>query len=860
MPRAAERPAVRGIGAVLALIAGIACITEGESVLVGWHVHIAAVVKAFGADPMPYNAAFGVMAGGVALVAVATDRRRLGVAAGIVTGVLGGLSALEYLSDRSFGIDQLVVRVWLAPGAAFPGRMTLNAALGLLLAGAAVVILCLPRLPRARIALAALLGSTCAAIGGVGLFGYASHAPTAFGWGQLVQMPPHAAASLATLGAGAVAAAWHHQDRSGPAGWLATPVGIAALFFVLVSAWALAAIWPAGSGGFSAREGTTLLTLGIVIAGLAGLAFRIGQVAWTRNRTLQAEAERRRISEERFRNAFAYAPIGMALVSLDPVPLGTFVQVNGELCQMLGYPESELVSRPVESVIHPRDAFSVELRAAQLRKGAITSYQVEARFLHADGHEGWVLVSSSLVHDGEGEPGWVINQFQDITERRMISERLTHMALHDSLTGLANRALFDANLEHALARARRTDTMPVAMLFDLDGFKRVNDSLGHLAGDELLRAVGDRLITSMRPSDTVARLGGDEYVVLCEDLALPEDVEGVASRLNEVLRAPFDLSGIQASITASVGVAVARQGDTGESLISRADQAMYDAKGRGKARFEMFSERPAGQSYLDIENGLRSALDDGQLEVFYQPQVRLADGVVTGVEALLRWRHPTRGLLTPKDFISVAEETLLIVPIGEFVLERACRDMHEWQRHHPDLPPLGLSINVAMNQLGREFVAHLDRVIREASFPPELLCLEITETALARVGGVESAALEALKERGVRLAIDDFGTAYASVDHLRRFPIDELKIDRTFVSGITDQPASERMASALVSFGRMLGLGVVAEGVETLTQAQLLREAGCPTAQGFYFARPTPIDRLAGLLVMATPALAPTPA
>jgi diguanylate cyclase (GGDEF)-like protein/PAS domain S-box-containing protein len=858
--RATGTESRRGIGGLLAQVAGLACITDGLNVLIGWHLHLVALVRPFGIDlPLPYDAALGIVAAGLGLVAVARDRQRLGVIAGTAAAFLGVMGGVEHITRRNFGLDVLISRGWLVRGAWAPGRMTLNVALGLFLAGAGLIVLWLPGILRTRIAMGAVLGSLCAAIGGVGLFGYASGVPTAHGWGQLVQMPPHAAASLATLGAGLIAAAWHRQDRSASARWLATPVGIGALLLLLLSGWALAAIWPAGSGVLGAREGTTLLTLGILIAGLAGLAFRIGQVAWTRNRILQAEVEERRqaeelvsISEERFRNAFAHAPIGMALVSLEPMPHGTFVQVNGELCRMLGYTEAQLVSRQVESVIHPRDAFTVEVRASQLCSGAISSYQVEARYLHADGHEVWVAVSSSLVHDREGEPGWVINQFQDITERKKISERLTHMALHDPLTGLANRALFDANLEQALARAKRSGTPPAAMLLDLDGFKRINDSLGHLAGDELLRDVGERLRSSMRPSDTVARLGGDEFIVLCEDLSTPEDVESVAGRLNDVLRAPFELRGRRAVVTSSIGVAQARLGDTSESLISRTDQAMYEAKGRGKARYEMFSEHPAGQTYLDIENGLRIALEKDQLEVFYQPQVRLADGAVTGVEALVRWRHPTRGLLIPKDFISVAEETRLIVPIGAFVLERACQEMQRWQRERPGHPQLRLSINVAMNQLGQEFVEHVDRVLRESSMPADRLCLEITETALARVGGAESAALAALKERGVALAIDDFGTAYASVEHLRRFPVDELKIDRTFVSGISDQPTSERMASALVSFGLMLGLGVVAEGVESAAQARHLQDAGCPTAQGFYFARPAPIDLLEASPVAST--------
>jgi diguanylate cyclase (GGDEF)-like protein/PAS domain S-box-containing protein len=471
--------------------------------------------------------------------------------------------------------------------------MAPHVAVGLTLAGVALLLLRTPVRRRMHDTAAALLGSAVATIGGVALFGYAMHVPTAYGWGSLVEVPPHAAASLVVLGTGLAAAAWHRRAGVEGPGWMAVPASAGVLLFVLLTWWALVSLSdPHGPVVPTSRAAEAVLVLGIIVATLMGLVLRIAQRASTTSRQLRTEIVVRRIaeraveaSEEQFRTAFTHAPIGMALLSVDPLPFGTLRKVNDVLCRMLDRAEDELVGTDLATLIDERDLPSIQPLAAQLAGGTVDSYRTEARYLRSDGHRVWVQVSSSMVHAPDGGTGWVVAQIEDITARKDAEMRLAHLALHDALTGLANRAQFDDHTANALARAERSGCPPVVFLFDLDGFKGINDRLGHRAGDIVLRDLGERLRDSVRPSDTVARLGGDEFVALCEDLATPTDAELVAQRLLDAVTVPFEIDGRDAAVTASIGIAIAGEDDTSETLIHRADLAMYRAKAEGKARY-----------------------------------------------------------------------------------------------------------------------------------------------------------------------------------------------------------------------------------------------------------------------------------
>ncbi len=441
--------------------------------------------------------------------------------------------------------------------------------------------------------------------------------------------------------------------------------------------------------------------------------------------------------------------------------------------------------------------------------------------------------------------------------------RLKHQAFHDPLTNLANRALFTDRIEHALTRRERNQDAIAVIFLDLDDFKMINDSLGHAAGDDLLRSVGDRLRTVLRPSDTAARFGGDEFAILLEEVLAPIDVITVAERIVEVLKPHFTVAAREVAVHASVGVASAAERNVdAEELLRRADVAMYRAKLRGKGTFEVFE--PAMQEVvsrrLEIRTDLERALERHELKVHYQPVVDMATRSPIGVEALVRWQHPRWGLVYPLDFIGVAEETGLIGDIGMYVLEEACRQCQEWQVSYADQSTFSVSVNVSPRQLrDQSFVDQVWQVLTRTGLHPSRLVLEITESIMVEAPQEASDKLRELKELGVRLSIDDFGTGYSSLSILQDLPLDILKIDKAFVDHVADDPRRAAFTQAIIRLGKTLGLSLIAEGVETAQQADRLRNLGCELAQGYFFSKPVEAERISGLLEMSAAALALAP-
>jgi diguanylate cyclase (GGDEF)-like protein len=451
------------------------------------------------------------------------------------------------------------------------------------------------------------------------------------------------------------------------------------------------------------------------------------------------------------------------------------------------------------------------------------------------------------------------NLLAEANERNRAEEEIRRQALRDPLTGLPNRTLFIDRLTLAISRAARRDATVAVLFLDLDDFKLINDSLGHSAGDELLRAVAVRVSEQVRPEDTAARFGGDEFCILCEDLRDAKQATGIARRLLDALAQPFSLSTGEHFVSASVGVAFAKGLDRGaEDLVREADVAMYRAKESGRGRFEIFDElmRARATDRLQLENDLRRALErDDELLAYYQPIVDIATGAVVGVEALARWQHPERGLIGPGTFIPAGEENGTIVALGERILRIACRQAGAWSRE-PDARPLGVSVNLSPRQLtSSDLVTTVAAAMADAGLDPSLLTLEITESALVAESEVTVRSLAGLKALGVRLVLDDFGTGYSSLAYLRRFPIDGLKIDRRFISGIGSSSQDTTIVEAIVNMAGGLRIGVVAEGVETPEQAAWLADLGCPRAQGFHYARPAPAAELeTSLALPAAPA------
>jgi diguanylate cyclase (GGDEF)-like protein/PAS domain S-box-containing protein len=446
------------------------------------------------------------------------------------------------------------------------------------------------------------------------------------------------------------------------------------------------------------------------------------------------------------------------------------------------------------------------------------------------------------------------NVLADAIQRRMADDALRYRVLHDTLTGLPNRILFVDNLAESLSRAADS-AAPVGVLYvDLDHFKLINDSLGHHTGDELLRAVAPRLRSHIRPGDIVARFGGDEFGILVEHLSDEREAMVIADRVSTAFARPFQLGGVEHFITASVGIAVAkpsvREVDP-DSLIRDADAAMYRAKEKGRARCELFDEemRARAVQRLEMERELRQALEADQLTLQYQPIVALGSGEVTAVEALVRWQHPERGLLQPSEFIPVAEDSGLIEPIGRWVSERACEQLLVWHEQRPDERPIDVSVNLSARQVThRDLSSAIAEILARTGLDPQHLRLEITESVLVEESGAASAALGALKELGVNLVLDDFGTGYSSLAYLNRFPLDALKIDRSFVEGLGVEQERTAIVEAIIGMARALSLEVIAEGVENEGQVMELARLGCDYAQGFYFTPPMAPGQVSRLL------------
>lgn len=536
-----------------------------------------------------------------------------------------------------------------------------------------------------------------------------------------------------------------------------------------------------------------------------------------------------------------------ALAAATAMYLSTTLVVRGIAAVQLG------TLRQRETWMVPRDTI--------LAEGALATTGVMAAAAAA--HHAWVLpllvapaaIAHRALHDGVALRAQTRRAQEELAERERLEDQLVRQAFHDPLTGLPNRALFLDRLSHALARSPRA-TGAVAVLFcDLDGFKLINDSLGHPAGDAVLIAVGQRIAAHLRAGETLARLGGDEFVVLLTEIAHARDALRIADRIIEAVGTPLSLGDQEVFVTASIGVALGVPTTAAvqpETLLREADIALYRAKVAGKARAVLFNAQMSAhvQERRELETDLRHAVERGELQVYYQPEVDARDGSIVGMEALVRWQHPRRGLVDPAAFIPVAEEIGLITRIDMHVLTHACRQLRDWQTRYPHAHPLVVSVNLSARDLqSPTLAADVSTVLTETGLPPHALRLEITESALMHNVDVGEIVLHTLKAFGVRLAIDDFGVGYSSLTYLRRFPVDTVKIDRSFIKEIATDSATGEIVRAVATLAHALGIEITAEGVETRAQLQEVRALGCDRVQGYFFAPPLTADDLSCILV-----------
>ena len=577
------------------------------------------------------------------------------------------------------------------------------------------------------------------------------------------------------------------------------------------------------------------------------------------NITARKRAEEElRLSEERFKRIFEEGPIGMVLVNLNR----EIVTANEALCRLLGYSAQELVGRNMTDLTYEEDSEKNLSLAIQLSTDNIPRAQLEKRYVKKDGGIVWTKVTAAAIHSKEGRAIYNLGIIEDLTESKKAAEKIHVLAYYDSLTGLPNRTFHKELMMRAIDHANRRKEFFATIYIGLDNFQRINDIYGHSKGDLLLKAVADRLANSLRKSDYVAssyeaettevvsRVGGDEFIVLAQDLTQAQDAAKTAHRLLGEISEPFDLSGFEAFMTASIGIALYPDDGTDvDDLLKNADTAMGQAKNEGKNNYQFYSASMNSSvlELLTLENDLHRALARNELLLYYQPKVDAATRMITGMEALIRWMHPDKGLISPMQFIPLAEASGLIIPIGEFVILAACRQIKTWQA--AGYGQMRISLNVSSHQFDQKnFTEVIRGILLDTMISPQCLALEITESTLMRNPEKAIQTLTELKAMGIEIAIDDFGTGYSSLSYLKRLPLDFLKIDMSFVKSLASDPSDQAIVRATISVAHGLNLKTVAEGVETEEQLSFLQEHGCDEIQGYFFSRPLPTDEIPGIL------------
>jgi len=572
--------------------------------------------------------------------------------------------------------------------------------------------------------------------------------------------------------------------------------------------------------------------------------------------TLRNSIDRKILEEtllsEQTRAQITLESIGDAVICTDDSGNITFLNPIAE--RMTGWPLREATGQPLAQAFRIMDASTGHLAEDPTTRDRwnrrANPLPLNCILTRRDGHQIFIEDSVAPIRDRNGRTSGSVLVFRDVSAAQALAEQIVHLAEHDALTGLPNRVLLNDRLNHAIAAASRNSSMMAVLFFDLDGFKHINDSLGHSIGDKLLISVADRLRDCIRTPDTVSRQGGDEFVVLLRDIRHADDAANTANRMLKGVMASHSVDGRELHVTASIGISVyPDDGCNAESLIKNADVAMYQAKESGCRSYRFFKPEMNVKAVerQSLEHDLRSALDKKELMLHYQPIVNLKSGTITGAEALLRWTQPRRGSVPPAMFIPVAEDSGLILPIGAWVLRDACTQGKAWA--DAGLSPLTISVNVSALQIRSDnFLANLLAVLDETGLNPGSLNIEMTESGLMERAKFGSAILTSLRDKGIQVSVDDFGTGYSSLSYLRKLPIDTLKIDQSFVRQISTTPDDTTIVSAIISMGRSLRLKVVAEGVESVEDVAFLKKQECDEAQGYYFSRPIPADEFATLL------------
>ncbi|ABA89803.1 response receiver sensor diguanylate cyclase/phosphodiesterase, PAS domain-containing [Syntrophotalea carbinolica DSM 2380] len=569
-----------------------------------------------------------------------------------------------------------------------------------------------------------------------------------------------------------------------------------------------------------------------------------------RRRRRRAELELRN-SEKLFRSIFQNAVTGMATCSPD----GRFLKVNPALCEMLGYSENELFGVSVLDITHPTDIELTERLFAEAMGGQTRSHDYEKRYIRRDGETLWAHVSTSWHYNEDGTPSYSVALISNITPHHQAKQKIRQLAYFDGLTGLPNRQLFLEHCNSSLTQARRNRSPLGVCIIDIDRFKGVNDTYGYESGDALLKTVSQRLSDCMSREDVLARLGSDEFAAVIASVGSQDEFSVLAQKMLHCLTEPIQIGEQKLYCSGGMGIALFPvDGVDAEALLKNAATAMHQAKQHGSNNFRFFSKGMNRMAWerIEIETGLRRALDLQQLALHYQPQVDLKTGHIIGMEALLRWESPELGRVSPMRFIPLAEETGLILPIGNWVLESACRQAKAW--HRAGFPSLRMAVNISARQFKQAgFIDRLDAIIQRSGINPELLEMELTESLIMEKSDETLMTLVDIKSRGIKLAIDDFGTGYSMLSYLKHFPIDRIKVDRSFVRDIPENTDDAAITEAIIAMAHSLKIEVIAEGIETREQLAFLKDRACEEGQGYYFGRPVPVETAAEILAQQYP-------
>jgi len=843
----------------LSKAAGVLVVCLGLLVIVGWYAHVANFITLFpGYNNIVFNSALGFLLSGIALLIPGSYirlQKNIFLTIGVFIALLAALTLAQNIGDYSLGIDQLFVTSWLPDQNPHPGRMADNSALAFLFSGFTLILLPFIHNKIAAIFAQVFIFSTLI-LGFSALAGYLFNMHALYSWSSYAHMSLQSAIGNSILGLG-LWSLWNKKTNiveMSPEKEEKRIISLSATIVfcvILLSGIIFLRLVPHVNTGENQAIHTEVepAILISVLVGMSVLLWQlfpfIRQILRSEKKLLEANLQIKE-SESRFRSAFDHAAIGMALISLQ----GKFLRVNQSLCHILGYSEKELLTIDPSEIIHLEDIKNNKLFIDDMLEGKIKTYQLVQRYFHKNGETVWISISMSLVTATYNEPIYFIAQLQNITSEKKAEEQLRHLAYHDALTGSFNRNSLEQKMQEVLSNARRHENGFSIAFLDLDRFKNINDTIGHDAGDMLLQIVTQRLKNTVRNTDALARLGGDEFLIVLNELNKVDEITSVVRKIIANLQQKIIIKGHELYITTSIGISVyPYDGNDVQTLMKNADLALYRAKELGRNNYQFCTPEMTAkaQQKMARQNAIIHALAKNEFQLYFQPKLDLANQIISGVEALLRWHNPEYSNINAIEIIHLAEETGLIIALNEWVLKTACEQVTKW--HNAGFLRLNLAVNLSARQFRQaNFIESLMCVLEKTGFPPECLELEITETLIMQDPEYILNMLHLLKEKGICIAIDDFGTGYSSLDYLRRFSIDKIKIDPKFIRTITTDSASVSVISAMIAMANKLGIDTVAEGVETREQYEFLLRENCTEIQGYYLSQPVDADAMSKFL------------